>query len=142
MAHGEGSTGYSSDVLEAGRMAASQRKVPVTASIMTTSRGAKENEGKDETQSLYLKQGGSRGIGGVGYLTQVHHSTQKGMAVYALEWCYQKLRASGRKSYKSIVNVGGARRSHYLCVCVCVCVCFGHKTTCVFALVFSVFLVT
>ena len=25
------------------------------------------------------------------------------------------------------------------CVCVCVCVCFGHKTTCVFALVFSVF---
>ena len=26
--------------------------------------------------------------------------------------------------------------------CVGVCVCFGHKTTCVFALVFSVFLVT
>ena len=23
-------------------------------------------------------------------MTQVHHSTQKGMAVYALEWCYQK----------------------------------------------------
>ena len=26
--------------------------------------------------------------------------------------------------------------------CVGVCVCFGHKTTCVFALVFSVFLAT
>ena len=58
MAHGKGSTGYSSDVLEAGQMAASLWKVPATASIMTTSRGAKDNEGKDETQSLYLKQGG------------------------------------------------------------------------------------
>ena len=66
MAHGKSSTGYSSDILEAGQMAASLRKVPVTASIMTTSRGAKENEGEDETQSLYLKQRGSGGIGGVG----------------------------------------------------------------------------
>ena len=66
MAHGKGSTGYSSDVLEAGKMAASLRKVPASASIMTTSRGAKENEGENETQSLYLKQGGSGGIGGVG----------------------------------------------------------------------------
>ena len=99
MARERGSTGYSSDVPEAGQMAASLRKVPVT---------------------------------------------QGGMAVYALEWCYQKLRESGRRSYKSFVNVGGARRSHYLrvCVCVCVCVCFGLKTTCVFALVFLSFLVT
>ena len=64
MAHGKGSTGYSSDVLEAGQMAASLRKVPATALTMTTSRGTKENEGKKETQSLYLKQGGSGGIGG------------------------------------------------------------------------------
>ena len=66
MAYGKGSTGYSSVVLEAGQMAASLQKVPATASTMTISRGTKENEGKDETQSLYLKQGGSGGIGGVG----------------------------------------------------------------------------
>ena len=66
MARERGSTGYSSDVPEAGQMAASLRKVPVTASIMTTSRAAKENEGKDETQSLYHKHGGSGGIDGVG----------------------------------------------------------------------------
>ena len=66
MARERGSSGYSSDVPEAGQMAASLRKVPVTTSIMTTSREAKENEGKDETQSLQLKQGGSGGIGGVG----------------------------------------------------------------------------
>ena len=66
MARERGSTGYSSDVPEAGQMATSLRKVPATASIMTTSREAKENEGKDETQSLYHKQGGSGGIGGVG----------------------------------------------------------------------------
>ena len=66
MVHGKSSTGYSSDVLEAGQMAASLQKVSVTASIMTTSREAKENEGKDETQSLYHKQGGSSGIGGIG----------------------------------------------------------------------------
>ena len=66
MARERGSTGYSSDVPEAGQMAASLRKVPVTASIMTTSREAKENEGKYETQSLYHKQRGSSGNGGVG----------------------------------------------------------------------------
>ena len=66
MARERGSTGYSSDVPEAGQMAASLRKVLVTTSIMTTSMEVKDNEGKDETQSLYHKQGGSRGIGGVG----------------------------------------------------------------------------
>ena len=66
MARERGSTGYASDVLEAGQMAASLRKVPATASTMTISRGIKENKGKDETQSLYHKQGGSGGIGGVG----------------------------------------------------------------------------
>ena len=34
------------------------------------------------------------------------------------------------------VNVGGAHRSHYLRGCVCL---FGHKTTCVFVLVFLSF---
>ena len=66
MAHGKGSTGYSNDVLDAGKMAASLQKVPATASLMNTSRGEKGNEGEDETQSLYLKQGESGGIGGVG----------------------------------------------------------------------------
>ena len=66
MARERGSTGYSSDVTETGQMAASLRKIPATASLMTTSREAKENEGKDESQSLHHKQGGSVGIGGVG----------------------------------------------------------------------------
>ena len=66
MARERGSTGYSSDVTDAGQMAASLRQVPATASLMTTSREAKENEEKDESQSLYHKQGGSGGIGGVG----------------------------------------------------------------------------
>ena len=66
MAHGKGSTEYSNDVLEARQMAVSLRKVPATASLMTTSREAKETEEKDESQSLYHKQGGSGGIGGVG----------------------------------------------------------------------------
>ena len=61
---------------------------------------------------------------------------------------WQSLHWSGvAKSYEiavevissSNVNVGGARRSHYLRGCVCL---FGHKTTCVFVLVFSVFLAT
>ena len=66
MARERGSTGDSSDVTEAGRMAASLRKILVTASHMTTSREANENEEKDDSQSLYHKQGGSGGIGGVG----------------------------------------------------------------------------
>ena len=66
MAHGKGSTGYSNGVLDAGKMAASLQKVPATASLITTSREEKENEEKDESQSLYHKQGGSGGIGGVG----------------------------------------------------------------------------
>ena len=66
MTRERGSTGNSSDVTDAGQMAASLRKVPATASLMTTSREEKENEEKDDTQSLYYKQGGSGEIGGVG----------------------------------------------------------------------------
>ena len=66
MAHGKGSTGYSNDVLDAGKMAVSLQKVPATASLTNTSRGANGNERDDGTQSLYLKQGKSGGIGGVG----------------------------------------------------------------------------
>ena len=54
-------------------------------------------------------------------MAQVHHSTQNGMVVYALEWCYQKLRESGRRSYKSIVNVG-VLVGVITCVGVCVSV--------------------
>ena len=66
MARERGSTGYSSDVTEAGKMAASLRKTQATASFMTTSREAQEKEEKDESQSLYHKQGGSGGIGSGG----------------------------------------------------------------------------
>jgi hypothetical protein len=48
-----------------------------------------------------------------------------------------------KKPQVRLVNVGGARRSRYLRVCVCVCVYFlGHKATCMFEPVFSVFLIT
>ena len=66
MARERGSTGDSSDVTEAGRMAASLRKILATASHMTTSREAIENEEQDESRRLSHKQGGSSGIGGVG----------------------------------------------------------------------------
>ena len=66
MAHGKGSTGYSNGVLNEGKMAASLQKVPATASLTNTSRGEKGKEGEEGTQSLYLKQGGSGGISGVG----------------------------------------------------------------------------
>ena len=67
MAHGKGGTGYSTDVLEAGKMAASLQKVPATASHMVhTSKGVKGHEGDDKIQSLELKHGGRGGIDGVG----------------------------------------------------------------------------
>ena len=70
MARERGSTGYSSGVTEAGRMAASLRKILATASLATTSRevirNENENEKQDESQRLSHKQGGSGGIGGVG----------------------------------------------------------------------------
>ena len=119
MARERGSTRYSSDVLDVGKMSASPLKVQVTASLINTSRGIKGYDGDDIIQSLEHKLGERGGIGGVGELAQVHHSTQKGMAVYALEWCYQKLRESVRRITSSSVNVGGARRSHYLRGCVC-----------------------
>ena len=66
MAHGKGSTGYSTDVLDAGKMAASPQKVPTTASHMKTSKMVKGKEGEVGTQRLQLKLGGSGGIGGIG----------------------------------------------------------------------------
>ena len=66
MAHGKGSTGHSSDVLDMREMAASLQKVLATASLIHTTRGDQGNEGVDTTQSLEFKQGGSCGIGGVG----------------------------------------------------------------------------
>jgi hypothetical protein len=66
MAHGKGSTGSSSDVLDVGKMAASPQKVQVTASLMNTSQGIKVYDGDDTIQSLELKQGERGGIGGVG----------------------------------------------------------------------------
>ena len=100
MAHGKGSTGYSNDALDAGKMAASPQKVQSTASPMNTSKRVKGKKGEDRPQRLQLRQGGSGGVGGIRLMTQVHHSTQKGMAVFALEWCYQKLRDSSRSDYK------------------------------------------
>jgi hypothetical protein len=100
MARERGSTGNSNDVLDVGKMANSLQKVQVTASLMNTSRGIKAYDGEDIIQSLELKLGGR---GGIGWLAQVHHSTQKGMAVHALEWCYQKLRESVRRITSSNV---------------------------------------
>ena len=66
MARERGSTGYSTDVLDAGKMAASLQKVPTTALPIKTVRRAKGKKGADRPQRLQLKQGGSGGIGGVG----------------------------------------------------------------------------
>jgi hypothetical protein len=70
MARERGSTGYSSGVTDAERMAASLRKILTTASITTTSRevirSEQENKEQNESQRLSHKQGGSGGIGGVG----------------------------------------------------------------------------
>ena len=63
MARERGSTGYSSEVLEVGKMAASPQKVRVTAALMNTSRGVKDYDGEDIIQSLEHKQGGRGGIG-------------------------------------------------------------------------------
>ena len=66
MARERGSTGYSTDVLDAGKMAAAPQKVPTTASPMKTSKRVKRKKGADGPQRLQLKQGGSGGIGGIG----------------------------------------------------------------------------
>ena len=62
-AHGKGSTGYSNDVLDAGKIAASPQKVPTTALPMKTSKIVKVKKEEDGPQRLQLKQGGSGGIG-------------------------------------------------------------------------------
>ena len=66
MARERGNTGYSTNVLDAGMMAASPQKVPATASPMKTSKRVKGMKGEDGTQRLQLKQGGSGRIGGIG----------------------------------------------------------------------------
>jgi hypothetical protein len=66
VAHGKGSTGYSSDVPEVEKMAASPQKVQATAPFMNTSRGVQGHEGDDEIQSQEHKLGASGIIGGVG----------------------------------------------------------------------------
>ena len=66
LAHGKGSTAHSHDVPDTGKMAASLRKVPVTASLIHTSQGKKGNEGEVDIESLELKHGGRGGVGGVG----------------------------------------------------------------------------
>ena len=66
MARERGSTGYSTDVLDAGKMAAASQKVPTTASPMNALRRVKVKKGEDGPQRLQLKPGGSGGIGGIG----------------------------------------------------------------------------
>ena len=63
MARERGSTGYSNEVLDVEKMAASPQKVQVTAALMNTSRGVKDYDGEDIIQSLEHKQGGRGGIG-------------------------------------------------------------------------------
>ena len=66
MAHGKGSTGNFGDVPDTEEMATSSEKVPAKTSLPTTSQGIKGDKGKNESQSLQLKQGGRGDIGGVG----------------------------------------------------------------------------
>ena len=66
MARERGSTGYYTDVPDAGKMAASPPKVQTTASIMKTTKRGRGKKGEDGPQRLQLKHGGSGGIGGIG----------------------------------------------------------------------------
>ena len=66
MARERGSTGYSPDVPEAGKMATTLQQVQTTASITTTRRRVKAKKEEDGPQKLPLKPGGSGGIGVVG----------------------------------------------------------------------------
>ena len=66
MARERGSTGYSTDVPAAGKMADSPPKVQATASTMKTAKRVKGKQEADGPQRLQLKQEGSGGIGGVG----------------------------------------------------------------------------
>ena len=66
MARERGSTGYSTDVLDAGKMAASPQQVQTAASNMNTLRRVKAKKREDGPQRLQLKPGGSGGIGGIG----------------------------------------------------------------------------
>ena len=56
----------------------------------------------------------------------VHHSTQKGMAFIALEWCYQDLRESGRGEIQVREIAQGSLGGDFTCVCVCVFWPKGH----------------
>ena len=96
-------------------MAASLQKVQATAPFMNTSRGVQGHEGDDKIQSLEHKLGASDVIGGVGQSAQVHHFTQKGMAVYALSGVIKNYARALEGTTGSSVNVGGARRSHCDC---------------------------
>ena len=66
MARERGSTGYSPEVLETGKMATTLQKAQTTASITTTLRRVKAKKEEDGPQRLQLKPGGSGGIGGIG----------------------------------------------------------------------------
>jgi hypothetical protein len=66
MARERGSTGYSPEVLETGKMATTLQQAQTTASITTTQRRVKAKKEEDGPQRLPLKHGGSGGIGGVG----------------------------------------------------------------------------
>ena len=66
MARERGSTGYSTDVPDAGKMAASPPTVQTTASIMKTTNRGRGKKGEDGPQRLQLKHGGSGGRGGIG----------------------------------------------------------------------------
>ena len=66
MARERGSTGYSTDVPEEGKMAASPPTVQTTALIMKTTKRGRGKKGEDGPQRLPLKHGGSGGRGGIG----------------------------------------------------------------------------
>ena len=114
-------------------MAASLQKVPVTASLINTSRGIKFYDGDDISKESAVESVASG--------NWPRSTTPPRRGWQSMHWSgsvkhYARV-LEGNTS--SSVNVGGARRSHYLRGCVSV---FGHKATCVFELVFSAFLIT
>ena len=66
LAHGKGSTAHSHDVPDTGKMAASLRKVPDTASLIYTSQGENKMKGKSTYRVWNSSTEGWRRVVGTG----------------------------------------------------------------------------
>ena len=138
MARERGSTGYSTDVLDAEKMAAAPQVVPTTASSINTLRSVAAKKGKTAHRDCNSNQEGEAVSVALGKWPRSTTPPRRG---------WQSLHWSGViKSYVIAVEVISTSNVNVgvlvgVITCVCVSV-FGHKATCVFEPVFSAFLIT